>query len=293
VTLTFALPALAAILTAVGAGLISRRLPPALATRLLTGAVVVAATAALSATAAIAAVYVSQLPGLAWVLGWCHAVAGHHHDHVASELGLLAIVLLGAMSVGGARAGLRWRRSMRSGAATDGVEIVSADAPVAFAVPGRPGHVVVSVGMIRRLDADERRVLFAHEEAHLVHRHHRYLMLAHIAASAVPLLRPLSQHISFCTERWADEVAASRVGSRDLVARAIARAALAGQPSHSTLAFIGTGVVARVDALLRGRTSVLRAAPLTGVLVTLLLATATGLGVQIHHLATLVNHVCD
>lgn len=292
-TPTFALPAAAAIVAAVGAGLVGRRLPPALATKLLTSAVVVAATAAFSAAAAVAAAYVAQLRGLARVLGWCHAVVGHHHDHVAPEVGLLAIVLLGVMSVAGARAALRWRRAVRRRVPIDEVEIVGADAPVAYAVPGRPGHVVVSVGMIRRLDADERRVLFAHEEAHLAHRHHRFLVVAHVAAAAVPLLRPLCKHIVFSTERWADEVAATSVGSRDLVARAIAKAALAGQPSSSALAFIGTGVVARVEALLRGRTSVLWVAALTGLLVTLLLASVMGLGVQVHHLATLVDHVCD
>ena len=292
-TPTFALPTLAAILTAIGAGLVGRRLPPALATKLLTGAVVVAAAAAFAATAAIAAAYLTQLPGLARALGWCHAVVGHHHHHIPPELGLLAVVLLGAMSVAGGRVALQWRRSMQPRGPADGVEIVAADAPLAFAVPGHPGHVVVSVGMIRRLDADERRVLFAHEEAHLVHHHHRFLVVAHVAAASVPLLRPLRKHIVFSTERWADEVAASRVGSRDVVARTIAKAALAGEPSHGALAFIGTGVVARVEALLRGRTSVLWVAALTGVLVTLLLATVTGLGVQIHHLATLVDHVCD
>jgi hypothetical protein len=147
--------------------------------------------------------------------------------------------------------------------------------------------------MIRRLDAVERRVLFAPEEAHLLHRHHRYLAVAHVAAAVMPLLRPLCEHIVFSTERWADEVAASRVGSRDLVARAIAKAALAGQPGHGALAFIGTGVVERVEALLRSRASARWVAALTAVLVALLIATVTGLGVQIHHLATLVDHVCD
>ena len=99
--------------------------------------------------------------------------------------------------------------------------------PTAFAVAGAPGHVVVSTAMLNALDADERKVLLAHEAAHLRHHHHLYTQLAQLAAAANPLLRPLARVIAEGTERWADEVAAAEVGSRRLVARGLARAALA------------------------------------------------------------------
>ena len=41
---------------------------------------------------------------------------------------------------------------------------------------------------------------------------------------------PLARQVRFNTERWADESAANEVGSRALVARAIARVALLGIP---------------------------------------------------------------
>ncbi|MGI8722561.1 MAG: M48 family metalloprotease, partial [Geodermatophilaceae bacterium] len=52
--------------------------------------------------------------------------------------------------------------------------------PHAFAVPARfgradysGGRILVTVGMLRALDAAERRALLAHERAHLICRHHR------------------------------------------------------------------------------------------------------------------------
>jgi Zn-dependent protease with chaperone function len=293
VTPSFVLPSAAALLAAMTAGVVGRRLPPAFATRLLTATIVSAAIAAVAATTAVAAAYLAQLPGLARALGWCHAVVSYH-DRIPPELGMSAVVVLGLMSASAARAVIRRRRAIRPPAPPNGVEIIASDEPTAFAVPGHPGHVVVSVGMIRRLDPDERRVLFAHEEAHLLHNHHRFLALAQLAAATVPLLRPLLHQVVYNTERWADEVAAVRVGDRHLVARAIAKAALAGQPNQAALAFIGTGVVARVEALLCGRPQARWLVVTTAtLLVGLLVTSATGSGVQIHHLAAFVSHLCD
>jgi beta-lactamase regulating signal transducer with metallopeptidase domain len=81
--------------------------------------------------------------------------------------------------------------------------------------------------MLRALPAEERRVLLAHETAHLAHRHHLYIQVAELAAAANPLLRPAARAVHAGAERWADEVAAAEVGDRRLAARALARAGLA------------------------------------------------------------------
>ncbi|MEO5610358.1 MAG: hypothetical protein ABIQ61_00325, partial [Ornithinibacter sp.] len=79
------------------------------------------------------------------------------------------------------------------------------------------------------LPAAERRVLLAHEAAHLSHRHHLYIQAAELSAAANPLLRPLARAVGAAVERWADEAAAQAVGERSVVARAVARASLAAQ----------------------------------------------------------------
>ncbi|PJT49548.1 hypothetical protein CWI85_16830, partial [Streptomyces albidoflavus] len=86
--------------------------------------------------------------------------------------------------------------------------------PYAYALPGRPGRIVVSRAMLESLDADERHALLAHEQAHLDGRHHRLLLAVRLAACLNPLLRPLRSAVGYGAERWADEDAAMAVGDR-------------------------------------------------------------------------------
>jgi len=224
--------------------------------------------------------------------GWCRAV--YSHDQVPAWLGVPALVswplLLGAM----AHASRRWRASVHSRAnAGNELDVLDTDEPIAYAVPGSPGYIVVSVGMLTRLKADERIVLLAHERSHLVRHHHRYLWMVEIASAAVPVLRPMRSQVRFATERWADEDAAQEVGDRRLVARAISRAALA-QADHAAqpaMALVGSDVAARVDALLAGRNKWLAQLALTATA----LATAVAVGgsvIQVDRVWMFLRHIC-
>ncbi|HEY3610516.1 MAG TPA: M56 family metallopeptidase [Pseudonocardiaceae bacterium] len=131
--------------------------------------------------------------------------------------------------------------------------VVVDDRPLAHALPGRPGRIVVSTSMLAVLTPAQRRALLAHEQAHLDRRHHLFVAVIDVLAAANPLLRPLAGTIRFTTERWADEIAAGRVGDRTVVAQAVGRAALAGRtPSGGTVAMAATAgpVPRRVTALL-------------------------------------------
>jgi len=131
--------------------------------------------------------------------------------------------------------------------------VVVDERPLAHALPGRPGRIVVSTSMLAALTPAERRALLAHERAHLDRRHHLFVVVIDVLAAANPLLRPLAGTIRFTTERWADEIAAGQVGDRTLVARAVGRAALAGRgPSGGAVAMAATAgpVPRRVTALL-------------------------------------------
>lgn len=105
--------------------------------------------------------------------------------------------------------------------------------------------------MLSCLDGREREALLAHERAHLRGRHHLFQAVWRLSAAANPMLRPLAGSGCYVLERWADEEAADRVGDRSVVARAVARAALAasGAP-HRSLAATGGAVPRRVKALL-------------------------------------------
>jgi Zn-dependent protease with chaperone function len=146
--------------------------------------------------------------------------------------------------------------SRRLGPIHAGLIVVDDAVPTAFAVAGAPGHVVVSTAMLNALDAGERKALLAHEAAHLRHHHHVYVQLARLAAAANPLLRPLARAVAEATERWADEAAAIEVGSRSLVARGLARAALAKSAAAreplpmATLGAADAALIDRIDRLL-------------------------------------------
>ncbi|MEP6851048.1 MAG: M48 family metalloprotease [bacterium] len=58
---------------------------------------------------------------------------------------------------------------------SSGLVVVQDDLPDALALPGMSGRIVVSTGMLRALSAEEKRVLLAHEAAHLTHRHYVYV----------------------------------------------------------------------------------------------------------------------
>ncbi|MEV4615511.1 M48 family metalloprotease [Kitasatospora sp. NPDC049258] len=121
---------------------------------------------------------------------------------------------------------LRGAASSRAG----DVLVLADDGADAYALPGRPGRagiVVVTSGMLRRLDDEERAVLLAHERAHLACHHHLLALVADLAACLHPALRGIREPLAFQAERWADEAAAAAVGDRRLVARAVGRAALA------------------------------------------------------------------
>jgi Zn-dependent protease with chaperone function len=143
------------------------------------------------------------------------------------------------------------RQLRAAGTPHAGLVVADWEAPLAIALPGRPGHLLITTGMLRWLDADERRVLFAHERAHLAHHHHRLVTAAAAAAALNPLLVPVRETVGYLVERWADEEAAAAVGDRELAARAVARAALAtlapGPPA--ALGIHGGAAVQRVHAL--------------------------------------------
>ncbi|MFI6685288.1 M56 family metallopeptidase [Streptomyces sp. NPDC050485] len=150
------------------------------------------------------------------------------------------------------------RRRLRPG--TGELAVLRDPSPDAYALPGRPGRIVVTTGMLRALEPAEREALFAHERAHLAGRHHLFLAAAELAAHCHPSLRALRDPLAYALERSADEYAAGAVGDRKLAARAIGRAALASRAAapgparpRAVLAAAAGPVPRRVAALLDRR----------------------------------------
>ncbi|TDD74328.1 M56 family peptidase [Actinomadura darangshiensis] len=169
---------------------------------------------------------------------------------VPDAVGIAAAVLPAAGLVAAGRTAARRAAGLRA-ARAGAREPLDTGVPIAVAVPGRNGGVLVSRGLLRELTPAELRVVFQHEASHLRHRHHRYLAAGDLAAAALPPLRPLAARLRLATERWADEDAAEATGDRAVVARTLAKVALAQPRATGPVnAFAESGVVERVEALL-------------------------------------------
>jgi hypothetical protein len=215
------------------------RLTPVTALWLLTGSAVIAAGCTLAALGAFVLTGLLRLPLFAALGELVHPLRTSYGGLVP-PMAVLSAGALAACAWTLTRWALHQTRAFRTARALAGRGPVAGDLcvvdsphPDAYALPGRPHRIVVTTGMLRSLDAAEREALFAHERAHNAGGHHYFLVAAELAARCHPALRPVRDAIRLAAERAADEAAATAVGDRRLIARAIARAALAGQPARS------------------------------------------------------------
>ncbi len=257
-------PLIASVALGLAGPRLARALPPAVAVRLLTTAVLVSALASGFALAVAAFAVLAQVPFVSALGHWSVAVLDSG-PHVPAIAGVLAGATVTALVVAAAVRAVRGGRELVTAAlicrdlddAGSGLVVVEDEHPDAYALPGIRGRIVVSTAMLHALSADERRVLLAHETAHLARGHHLFLQVAELSAAANPLLRPVARAIGAAVEREADEIAATEVGDRRLAARALARAGLAraSAPTHhralaGALGAADATVVARARALL-------------------------------------------
>jgi len=292
------LPLLLSLAAPFAARPLSERCEPRLATWLLTATAIVLGTASTISLGLLAVTGLIRIPQLAHLGHWSSHSA-QHDDPAQLSVALLAGLLLGGAVLTAAR--MLWRRVHTLAAAAldaacmptrDGTVIVENEAPDAYALPGLPGRVVVSTGMLHTLDETEHGILIAHERAHLTAHHYAFVAVAQLGASANPLLSSFATAVTYTIERWADENAATTTGDRRRVARTVGKAALATRQAPvravgSALGFLGLHgrrgplasagpVPRRVAALLApplGRHNAL-ATTTAAVLMTTLLATA-------------------
>lgn len=267
-----------------------RRIPPRAAIVVLTLAAVSIAATVVWALSLLVLGALLGMPELISQVGWCRGglLAGHRAPPIVGAAAGLAL------TVGAGRLFLfehRWRRSVGRHRYAEELTVLDVNDRVAYAVPGPPGTVVVSRGLLRALGPNERAALLAHERCHLDRRHHRYLRAAGLSAAAVPPLGALARHIRTATEREADEAAADAVGDRITVARAIAAAV--GSSSPPTAASAGEhAVTERIHALLYPNAIAwLTAAAVAGGFAAALV-TLSSSTIQLHHLLLFATHVC-
>ena len=282
-------PLVTALVALAASWFVPRFARPATAVWALTLAIVLAVLATLTLLLQLSAAGLSEVPVIADVIGWCRVLYGGQHG-ATPIVGVVSLLALGFIGWWIASHVRRVWSGMRQFSGVTGVEVVDLDRPLAFAVPGNPGGVVISRSMLDELDRDERSVILAHENAHLRYHHHVFVHVAGACSAGLPFLSPFARKVAYLTERWADEFAANRVGSRDLVATTIARVALlpnAIAPLHAQ-ALVSGDVVGRFEAL---KSPPLVSTPRRTIAVGLLVAVAlVATGFQVHHLVDFLSH---
>ena len=255
-----AVPFVIAGLLAMSASRLAGAMQPSTAVRLLTGlalSVALCTGLVLSAVAVLICIQWGPLPRMGgWSVNTLKARMEFPTDAGIAALVIVAALLAAALvrTFQAVRTLTTASRSVNALEPSAGdVVLIEDDIPTAYSVAGIHGRIVISTSMLAALSAPERRVLIAHEESHLRHRHNLYLQVAEIAAAANPLLRPVVGPIRCSVERWADEDAAIAVSDRQLAARALTRAAIAASGSRvlrSSLAIADGQMVDRVQSLM-------------------------------------------
>ncbi|MFF7751483.1 M48 family metalloprotease [Streptomyces sp. NPDC007971] len=248
-------PLVLSLLLSVVAPVLAGRVAPALAARVLTSAAVVTAAATTWTLILLVAALLGDAPP---VVREARENGRRLVDPVPELVGVAAGVALAVVVwrvQRTVRAERRTRRALRRLCAEQPADteliVAASEVPQAFAIPGRPGRILVTSAMLSALEPGERRVLLAHERAHLAHRHGPLVTAATLAAAANPLLSPVRSAVVFLVERWADEQAAAAVGDRRATARALARAALSAGRARTACAlhFTDRAVTRRIAAL--------------------------------------------
>jgi Zn-dependent protease with chaperone function len=210
-------------------------LEPRAATWVLTMCALALAALSTAALGILAGAGVMRLSLAAWAGHWSASTVRAGDPVTSGEAALAGLLLVVA---GYAAARMSWRRGRAVVAAgveaaclpgPDQVVVVDDPDPDAYALPGLPGRIVVSTGMLQVLDDADREAMLAHERAHLTGHHYAFAAAAQLAAAANPLLRPMATAVGYTVERWADENAARACGDRRQVARAVGKAALAAK----------------------------------------------------------------
>jgi hypothetical protein len=243
------IPLLLPALAGLAARPLAARLEPCRATWLLTSAAVILALCSTAALALLAAWAAAAAPPLATLGDYSAAVASRGDPAPALTGGAAALLLAGAGIATALTLRRRaralaesYRRAARLQPGRHRVVVVPSPDIEAYALPGWPGRIVVSTGVLAALDEPGQAALLAHEQAHLAGQHHLFTSATRLAAAANPLLIPLVHAVDFTTERWADEFAARATGDRRLVATTIGRVALlATTPARAGAAALGIG----------------------------------------------------
>ena len=181
---------------------LANRMRPSHATWFLTVGGAIVGTAALGSLLLLGFTLVGQVRDIAAIGDWSASALGRRSP-VAAAVAATALAAVGLGAASAARVMIRRIRTIAIAheackrlTAVGGVVVTGDDDVAAYALPGRPGRVIVSAATLARLDSKEASALVAHEQSHLRHRHYLHQLTAAVVAATNPLL--LRRLVSDC-----------------------------------------------------------------------------------------------
>lgn len=176
--------------------------------------------------------------------------------------------------------------------------VLPTDDLVAMTVPASRPQVVVSDGLISRLEETHVDAVLRHEASHRRHRHWRYTVVAAAITGGLAPLRCAARSgdaLAFALEAWADDDAAADVPSRRRELRDAIAAVVAGGPAPGWWSPVAAARARRLEAGQYGTALAVRVAVLAPVLVAgvtaVFLATSWVFG--FHHGLALPGYCAD
>lgn len=136
---------------------------------------------------------------------------------------------------------------------TLGAVIIDHGTPAVYCVPGRRRRIVLTTAALAALDADQLAVVLTHERAHLRGRHDLVLALGQAMASAFPLrvFRVAAAELTVLVEMLADDAVHGPGRRRSLAGGLVVLAAAGTDASRAVLAAAASGVLPRVQRLVK------------------------------------------
>lgn len=174
-----------------------------------------------------------------------------------------------------------------------GAIVVDYDERLAYCVPGRHGHTVITTAALHYLTAEQVAAVLAHERAHLRGRHHLVLAAAETLARAfpgVPLFERSRAEQVRLVELLADDVAARRHPRVHLAAALVSLAT--GRAPAFTLGAGGQTALTRVRRMLHPQAPLGRTERLSGLLAVVLLLGGPAAVAFLPALTSFVTHCC-
>ncbi|MEV0819869.1 M56 family metallopeptidase [Nonomuraea rubra] len=244
--------------------------------------------------------------GLAGLFEACAALLGHDAslNTPATRIALVAAgLVLARLACAGGAVLLGARRERRRHAEALallgrhhtglGAMVVDYEERLAYCLPGRRGHAVITTGALRSLAPEQVAAVLEHERAHLRGRHHLVLAAAEALTRAfprVPLFEQARMQVARLVELLADDVAARR-HQRVHIAAALVQLATGRVPAFA-LGAGGETALTRVRRMLHPQAPLDRREHLAGLLTVAVLLAGPATLAAAPGVASFLAHHC-